>query len=99
MSEIQQIAETVSQLAVPGMKPKELLGRVRAVHPGASKKDVTRAAFYAVIEAAENNAEAVEHLHDLAWNTRNSLDENSEIEAQSEVRWNPSHNRREDRVN
>lgn len=75
MAEIAEIAETVERLAEPGMKPKELLRAVRKEHPYATKKDVSRAAFYAVILASEKDSDRVTQLHDIAIDTRNSHEE------------------------
>jgi hypothetical protein len=52
MSDLQEIARTVSRLATPGIKPKDLVAAVRKRHPDASKKQVSRAAFMAMIIAA-----------------------------------------------
>jgi len=75
MAEMARIAETVDRLARPKMKPKELITAVRKEHPNVSKKEITRAAFYAVILASEQKSERVSELHDLAVQTRNSPDE------------------------
>ncbi|MDL2408188.1 hypothetical protein PY650_21565 [Rhizobium calliandrae] len=75
MSEMANIAETVGRLATNGMKPKELIAAVRQEHPNASKKDVSRAAFYAVIIASQQKSERVVDLHNLAVQTRNSPDD------------------------
>lgn len=64
MSEIEKIAKTVSKLAKPKMRPKELFEAVRKVHPKATKKEITRGAFYAVIMAAGNQPGDVRGLHD-----------------------------------
>lgn len=50
MASIDEIAATLRGVAAAGMKPKELLSAVRERHPEASKKEVVRAAFYALIE-------------------------------------------------
>jgi hypothetical protein len=56
----------------PGCAPKELIAPVRKEHPKIPKKEVARAAFYAVILAAERTAERADDLHRLAVETRNS---------------------------
>jgi hypothetical protein len=38
MSETEKIAETISKLATPGMRPKQLIEAVRKVHSKATKK-------------------------------------------------------------
>jgi hypothetical protein len=75
MAEMARIAETVYRLARPGMKSKELIAAVRKEHPNISKKEITRAAFYAVILASEQKSERVSELHDIALQTRNSPDD------------------------
>ncbi|GJE78011.1 hypothetical protein [Methylorubrum suomiense] len=50
MASIDEIAATLRTVAAAGMKPKNLLAAVRERHPEASKKEVVRAAFYALIE-------------------------------------------------
>lgn len=75
MAEIARIAETVERLAKPGMKPKDLVEAVRKEHPHATKKEVSRAAFYTVILASEQDSDRVTELHHIAVATRNSHDE------------------------
>lgn len=70
MSEIEQIAHTVLTLALPGMKPKDLLGAVRKQHPAASKKDLSRAAFLAAILTSQSDPEKALQVHDLALASR-----------------------------
>ncbi|MCJ8520467.1 hypothetical protein ABID21_003672 [Pseudorhizobium tarimense] len=78
MSEIEKIARTVSKLAKPKMRPKELFEAVRKVHPKATKKEITRGAFYAVIMAAGSRPDAVHGLHDLATESRKDTLEDSQ---------------------
>ena len=59
------------------MKPKELISAVRTGHSEATKKDIARAAFYAVILASEEMSNRVEELHDIAIETRNSSDDSA----------------------
>ncbi len=63
---IEEIAGTVKELAVPGMKPKALIDAVKERHPGATKKDIARAAFLSVILATEFDTDATQALHDIA---------------------------------
>lgn len=84
MVEIAELAKTIAKLAVPGMRPKQLIQATREVHPDASKKEITRAAFYAVLEMVEMAPDDASHIHALAMDTRNSLDEAGEIEAPKE---------------
>lgn len=74
-SDIKDIARTIAELALPGMRPKDLVEAVRKKHPAASKKEISRAAFYAVILAAEEEPGRAEGLHALASVTRNDIEE------------------------
>lgn len=78
LAEVQEIVRTVATLAHPGMAPKELLAAVREQHPGASKKEVSRAAFYAMILVAEVDAGVAARVQDLALATRSSAGDESE---------------------
>lgn len=66
MSRIEKLATTLSTVAGPGMKPKEIISEVRRQHPKASKKDIVRAAFYALIEAGKLDRGKSQALHELA---------------------------------
>jgi hypothetical protein len=70
MSEIEKIARTVANLASPTMKPKELFTEVRKKHPGATKKDLSRAAFMAAILAADSDPERASRVHNAAFASR-----------------------------
>ncbi|WP_232629606.1 hypothetical protein [Methylobacterium sp. Leaf118] len=50
MASIEVLAKTLRGVAASGMKPKTLLAAVRERHPEATKKEVVRAAFYALAE-------------------------------------------------
>jgi len=54
-SELRAIADTLMRLVTPDMKPKDLIKAVRKVHPDASKKDIARAAFHAIISNADQD--------------------------------------------
>ena len=75
MSKVEEIASTVLLVMTPGMKPKELRKAVEAAHPKASKKDVARAAFYAMIAVADKSPEAAQVLHDAGLTLRVGDDE------------------------
>jgi hypothetical protein len=64
MSDIQAIARTVSALAAPGLKPKDLMAAVRKQHPEASKKEVSRAA------SAEGDPDQAHQMQELALASR-----------------------------
>ncbi len=70
LREIERIAETIRELAAPGMKPKALIDAVKLRHPVASKKEIARAAFLSVILSSEFSPEDTQALHDLAMDTR-----------------------------
>jgi hypothetical protein len=70
MATIEQLAATLQGLAGPGGKRKELIAAVREKHPKASKKDIVRAAFYALTSAVDGDLERAQRLHDFALNER-----------------------------
>lgn len=74
LREIEGIAETIRQLATPGMKPKALIAAVKERHPEATKKEIARAAFLSVILSAEFDPEDTQALHDIAMDTRDSAE-------------------------
>ncbi|MGX9145232.1 hypothetical protein [Mesorhizobium sp. 128a] len=64
-SDLHDVAATLARIATPAMAPKELVKAVKAVHPKASRKDITRAAFYSIIANSEDAAKA-KHLQAFA---------------------------------
>jgi hypothetical protein len=54
----------------PDMTPKKLLKAVRKKHPKASKQDIVRAAFYAIIMNADAKPEKSKELHAFAISER-----------------------------
>lgn len=66
MASIREIADTLKEIAAPGMKPKAIRSAIRERHPEASKKEIVRAAFYAVTEAPAAPEGATAELHDFA---------------------------------
>lgn len=70
MATIEQLAATLQGLAGPGIKRKELIAAVREKHPKASKKDIVRAAFYALTSAVDGDVERAQRLHDFALKER-----------------------------
>jgi hypothetical protein len=70
MPAITELAETLVRLAKPGMKPKELLAAVREQHPESTKKEVVRAAFYALAEGHRMDPERARDLHGFAIGAR-----------------------------
>lgn len=73
--EIEVIASTVLRMAQPGVTPKSLLDAVREEHPRASKKEVVRAAFYAVLSNADDDPARAARLHDFAMRERKGDDQ------------------------
>lgn len=73
--ELRDIASTVLKLAEPGQRPKQLFEAVRQQHPKASKKQIVRATFYAVISAAEGDLQKARLLQDFALKERGGADE------------------------
>jgi hypothetical protein len=73
MSEIETLAATVSAVARPGAKPREIVAAVREKHPKASKKDVVRAAFYALTDGTSDDPERRKNLHSFAMSERASV--------------------------
>ncbi|WP_238314349.1 hypothetical protein [Methylobacterium crusticola] len=84
MTSTQAIASTLTRLASPGMKPKALMAAVREQHPKASKKDVARAAFYAVIQHTDGTSDKVQQLHAFALGER--LGDDDDVEPASKPR-------------
>ena len=72
MATIEQLATELHALAGPGVKRKELVAAVRERHPKASKKDIVRAAFYALTSAVDGDTERAQRLHDFALSERTS---------------------------
>lgn len=70
MKRIEAIAATVLDLATPDMKPKALMAAVKEKHPDASKSDIVRAAFYAVIAHADADPKKASRLQALALGER-----------------------------
>lgn len=75
VASIGAIAETLRGEAASGMKPKDLMAAVRRKHPDVSKKEIVRAAFYALIESHSTNAEHLSDLHNFAIGERASDEE------------------------
>ena len=74
MAAIKQLATTLQGLAGPGIKRKELIAAVREKHPKASKKDIVRAAFYALTTTVEGDVERARRLQDFALSERTAED-------------------------
>ena len=70
---LQDIAETLLAVASPNMTPKQLVKAVKKKHPKASKKDVVRAAFYAVLSQADSRPQLTGQLHAFALSERTRI--------------------------
>ncbi|WP_244028262.1 hypothetical protein [Methylobacterium sp. J-090] len=75
MSSIAELAAVLRQVASPGIKPKELIHAVREKHPDVTKKDIVRAAFFALSDGPASNATQSDELHDFALKERGKEDE------------------------
>ncbi|WP_143012291.1 hypothetical protein [Methylobacterium phyllostachyos] len=75
---MEALSATLWSLAAPGMTPKALRAAVRERHPEASKKDVVRAAFYALIDARSQDGQTLDALHRFALAERAPSDEPAE---------------------
>lgn len=53
--EMRAIADTLMCVVTPDMKLKQLLKAARKEHPEATKKDIARAAFFALITHSEED--------------------------------------------
>ena len=70
MTSIEDIAATMRIVVTPGMKPKEIRSAVREKYPEVSKKEIVRAAFYALTEIPAAGTEALADLHNFALTER-----------------------------
>ncbi|BAQ50235.1 MULTISPECIES: hypothetical protein [Methylobacterium] len=83
MSNLQAIAKTVADLAAPDLKPKELIAAVRKQHPEASKKEISRGAFLAMIQAADGDPDRARRVQDMALASRGDHDDDHTGKASS----------------
>ncbi len=74
MPSISEIALALRSIAAPGMKPKALRAAIRQRYPDVSKKEIVRAAFYAVTEESSSS-----ELHDFALAERIAEDNAGEV--------------------
>ena len=75
MSANRELSVTLQDVASPGMKPKDLVAAVRKKHPHASKKEIVRAAFYALTLGSTISDDKSQHLHDFAISQRGGSDD------------------------
>lgn len=72
---IEEISTTLLNVAKPGLKPRDLIKAVRKTHPKATKKEVVRAAFYALVSDRKVDDGATAAIHDFAITERANQDE------------------------
>ena len=65
-SKIEEMSATLVKLAKPGMTHRQLFEVVRRKHPEASKKEIVRAAFYAVTTCCDAELVKARRLQDFA---------------------------------
>lgn len=80
MASIEELANTLRGVAASGMKPTALLAAVREQHPEATKKEVVRAAFYALTQGQCSDAGHLGELHSFAL-TERAVDEDEPVKA------------------
>ncbi|MGF3027394.1 hypothetical protein ACQVP2_31875 [Methylobacterium aquaticum] len=80
---LQAIAKTVANLAAPDLKPKELIAAVRKQHPDASKKEISRGAFLAMIQAADGDPDRARRVQEMALASRGDHDDDHNGKASS----------------
>jgi len=64
------IQKTLVKVAKPKMSPKELMGKIKRVHPNATRKDILHAAFASVIAIVDKDADKAMLLHEFALKER-----------------------------
>jgi hypothetical protein len=72
---IEDLSIALLQVAKPGLKPRDLIRAVRQTHPKATKKQVVRAAFYALVSEKKVDDGTAATLHDFAISERASPEE------------------------
>ncbi len=75
---VAEMAETLVAVARPGITPKELFETVRRRYPKASRKEIARAAYFALIRHSSNAPEKANELRALAVASRPTLHENDD---------------------
>ena len=54
-AELRAISDTLIRIVTSDMTPKQLVKAARKLNPGASKKDIARAAFFLIISQADHD--------------------------------------------
>jgi hypothetical protein len=78
MTSTEELAATLRRIATSGMKPKAIRAAVRERHPDASKKEIVRAAFFAVTDTSSATHAATSELHNFALSER-VAEENADV--------------------
>ncbi|MBX5000770.1 hypothetical protein [Rhizobium lentis] len=73
--DLKELGEAVLKETRTDITPKQLIKAVMKSHPQASKKEIVRAAFYALIAHAGNEPEKAGILQDFAITERTKDDE------------------------
>jgi hypothetical protein len=74
MASMDEIAATLRGVVRAGMTPKELRVAVRERHPDASKREIVRAAFYALTDVPASGEATLADLHTFALSERGQDD-------------------------
>lgn len=72
---IEDLSTTLLTIARPGLKPRDIVKAVRETHPKATRKQVVRAAFYALTSEKKVDDGAAAVLHAFAISERTSPDD------------------------
>jgi hypothetical protein len=70
---VADMAEMLVAVARPGITPKELFETVRHRHPKASRKEIARAAYFALISHSSKAPEKTDEIRALAVASRPTL--------------------------
>ena len=73
--DLKELGETILREVRSDITPKKLMAAIRKAHPQASRKEIIRAAFYALIANAEQHPEKLEPLHKFAIEQRSPDEE------------------------
>jgi predicted transposase YbfD/YdcC len=63
---VQEISAALVRLAAPDLNPKQLFHAVRQEFPDATRKEIVRAAFFAVITTADADGNRARKLQNFA---------------------------------
>jgi hypothetical protein len=63
---VQEIGAALARLAAPDLNPKQLLNAIRQEFPDATRKEIVRAAFFAVITTVDADGNRARELQNFA---------------------------------